>query len=90
MRIGRPFQLKSIQNCGDTFVTLRTKCRQCGKRFKIIAIEVFASEALYGSRSLDCMACSDYWPGVMEDLAVEGRDDGALVEHVIIRRPDQC
>lgn len=68
MRIGRPFHIKNIENAGDTFIPLRTKCRSCGRAFRIIAIEVFASQALYGARSLDCMSCGEYWTDSMEEL----------------------
>lgn len=84
MRIGLPFQLKDIQNSGDVLIPLYTKCAGCGKKFKIVAIEVFATQALYGSRSLRCMSCASYWADAMETLGVESRPADVPVRRVTL------
>jgi hypothetical protein len=75
MRIGRPIQLKHIQNKGDYFIPLYTKCKTCKKTFRMVAIEVVAGECLYGSRTLDCYKCGGYWE---EFHAAVGGEVGAL------------
>lgn len=86
MRIGRPFQIKGIANSEDTFVPLTVRCVTCKKLFKIKAIEIWASD-IYGSRTLECMTCTDVWLKVMEALGSEHRDPTDKLVHVKLELP---
>jgi hypothetical protein len=83
MRVGKPFQIRGVANSRDTFIPIRTACRNCKKKFTIYAMEPFALK-LYGSRTLECMGCYDGWEDVMEALGSESRAPYMAVQRVTL------